>query len=84
MLLISARVAPGNGLFLLPSRLLLRKGLCHLDRWQYLRPTPSRWPICCTGLAAGSSPADVTGRGKNLALGFFAGFSFSEESDRCY
>jgi len=46
-------------------------------------PPRRHWPGCHMGLVAGSGPADVAGSGKNPALGFFAAFDSSEESDRC-
>lgn len=71
--------SPGNGLFLLPLRLLLSQGPSHLDFWPHTCPLAR----LLTGVVAGSCPAGAVGRGRNLS-GFLCGFRFVEESDRCH
>lgn len=81
-MLLAALVAPGSGLSFVSSRELLRKGPCQHRPQAML--SPDVFPTVSLLHGAGSSPADVVGSSKDPALGFLAGFRFSEESDRCY
>lgn len=68
MLPVAALVAPGDGLFLFPSWLLLRQGPSH----------PDSCPLSLPHLHRGR-----VAEGRNLG-GFPCGFRFVRESDRCH